>query len=78
MDLSQARTRSTLGFVMGLDEVKENKKWLKQYLTANGLSSAKVIRDEQGIENKDKSRRVEFKVRTDADSRIATILDQVL
>ncbi|MGK0405981.1 MAG: outer membrane protein OmpA-like peptidoglycan-associated protein [Oleispira sp.] len=78
MDLSQARTRSTLGFVIGLDEVKDNKDWLKQYLTANGLSSAKVIRNEQGIEEPERSRRVEFKVRTDADSRIATILDQVL
>lgn len=78
MDLSQARTRSTLAFVMGLDEVKQNKDWLKQYLTANGLSSAKVIRDAQGNEDKERSRRVEFKVRTDADSRIATILDQVL
>jgi outer membrane protein OmpA-like peptidoglycan-associated protein len=78
MDLSQARTRSTLGFVIGLDEVKDNKDWLKQYLTANGLSSAKVIRNEQGIEEPERSRRVEFKVRPDADSRIATILDQVL
>ena len=78
MDLSQARTRSTLGFVMGLAEVKENKVWLKQYLTANGLSSAKVIRDDAGNEDPERSRRVEFKVRTDADSRIATILDQVL
>jgi outer membrane protein OmpA-like peptidoglycan-associated protein len=78
MDLSQARTRSTLAFVMSLDEVKQDKDWLKQYLTANGLSSAKVIRDAQGNEDKERSRRVEFKVRTDADSRIATILDQVL
>jgi outer membrane protein OmpA-like peptidoglycan-associated protein len=78
MDLSQARTRTTLAFVMGLGEVKQNKDWLKQYLTANGLSSAKVIRDDNGDEDSERSRRVEFKVRTDADSRIATILDQVL
>jgi outer membrane protein OmpA-like peptidoglycan-associated protein len=78
MDLSQARTRSTLGFVMGLKDVKQNKDWLKQYLTANGLSSAKVIRDDNGNEDSERSRRVEFKVRTDAVSRIATILDQVL
>ena len=78
MDLSQARTRSTLAFVMGLNDVKQDKSWLKQYLTANGLSSAKVIRDEDGKEDPERSRRVEFKVRTDADSRIATILDQVL
>ena len=78
MDLSQARTRSTLAFVMGLNDVKQDKSWLKQYLTANGLSSAKVIRNEDGKEDPERSRRVEFKVRTDADSRIATILDQVL
>ena len=78
MNLSQARTRSTLGFLMALPDVKENKKWLKQYLTANGLSSAKVIRDESGVEDPERSRRVEFKLRTDADSRIATILNQAL
>lgn len=78
MNLSQARTRSTLGFVMSLAEVKENKEWLKQYLTANGLSSAKVIRNQKGEEDPERSRRVEFKLRTDADSRIATILQSAL
>lgn len=63
---------------MSLPDVQTNKAWLKQYLTANGLSSAKVIRDEQGIEQPDRSRRVEFKLRTDADARIATILQSAL
>lgn len=78
MDLSQERTRSTLGFVLGLSNVADNKDWLKSHLTANGLSSAKVVRDQNGSENADGSRRVEFRVRTDADSRIATILENVI
>lgn len=78
MNLSQQRTRSTLAFLLGLDSVAVDKQWLKSHLTANGLSSAKVVYDEQGNELEDLSRRVEFRVRTDADSRIATILEEVL
>lgn len=78
MDLSQERTRTTLGYVLGLNNVSTNKDWLKTHLTANGLSSAKVVRSESGVENEEGSRRVEFRVRTDADSRIATILEKVL
>jgi len=58
--------------------VADNKDWLKTHLTANGLSSAKVVRADNGDENAESSRRVEFRVRTDADSRIATILEKVL
>lgn len=78
MNLSQQRTRSTLAYVLELPEVQTDKNWLKTHLTANGLSSAKVVRDEQGKENAERSRRVEFRVRTDAEGRIATILEQVL
>lgn len=78
MDLSQERTRTTLGYVLGLKKVADNKDWLKTHLTANGLSSAKVVRADNGDENAESSRRVEFRVRTDADSRIATILEKVL
>lgn len=78
MNLSQQRTRSTLAFLLGLAPVADDKPWLIQHLTANGLSSAKVIRDAEGHENEQRSRRVEFRVRTDAEGRIATILDEVL
>ncbi len=77
MDLSQKRTRSTLEYVLELPAVKDSKSWLKNYLTANDLSSAKVIRDAAGVEDGERSRRVEFRVRTDAEGRIATILDRV-
>ena len=77
MNLSQERTRSTLAYVLGLNQVSQNKNWLKEHLTANGLSSAKVVRDKDGNELGSPSRRVEFRVRTDAEGRIATILDRV-
>ncbi|MGR6873401.1 OmpA family protein [Pseudomonas sp. HK3] len=78
MALSQARTRSTLAYLLNLPAVTNKKSWLKTYLTANGLSSAKVVTDEAGIEDGERSRRVEFKVRTDAEGKIATILEDVL
>lgn len=77
MNLSQERTRSTLVYVLGLPQVGTEKSWLKSHLTANGLASAKVIRNEHNMEDPERSRRVEFKVRTDAEGRIATILEQV-
>ncbi len=78
MTLSQARTRSTVAFLLGLEQVTDERAWLKKYLTANGLSSAKVIVDDQGQEDPERSRRVEFKVRTDAEGKIATILEDAL
>lgn len=78
MTLSQARTRSTVAYLLGLEDVSNERGWLKKYLTANGLSSAKVIVDEGGKEDPERSRRVEFKVRTDAEGKIATILEDAL
>lgn len=78
MALSQARTRSTLAYLLNLPAVTNEKKWLKTYLTANGLSSAKVVQDDLGNEDDERSRRVEFKVRTDAEGKIASILEDVL
>ncbi|MGB1092654.1 MAG: OmpA/MotB family protein [Oceanobacter sp.] len=78
MALSQERTRSTLGFLIELESMSNDKSWLKQHLTANGLSSAKTVRQDSGVEDQERSRRVEFRVRTDAESRIATILDKIL
>ena len=78
MRLSQARTRSALGFVLGLPDVGYQKEWLKHHLTANGLSSSKLVITSDGEENSERSRRVEFRLRTDADSRIREILKDVL
>jgi outer membrane protein OmpA-like peptidoglycan-associated protein len=75
MDLSQARTRSALTFALSLPAVNAERDWLKRYLTANGLSSSHPVFDSNGVEDAARSRRVEFRVRTDAETRIAKILE---
>lgn len=75
MALSQERTRSTLQYVMSLPQSSPQEGWLREHLTANGLSSSKIVLDAKGREDSPRSRRVEFKVRTDAETRIARILE---
>lgn len=75
MALSQARTRTTLAFLLELPQVGEQRDWLKAHLTANGLSSSKPV-IEAGAEDPVRSRRVEFRLRTDAESRIEGLLQE--
>ncbi len=75
MELSQARTRTTLSYVLELPAVAADRSWLIRYLTANGLSSSRPILDADQKEDPQRSRRVEFRVRTDAEVRIAKILE---
>lgn len=84
MELSQNRSKNTLFFVTQLPEAKLKAEWLKSRLTANGLSSSKLvdkngyfITDPQsdGIENMRQSQRAEFRVRIDAESKITKIID---
>lgn len=75
MKLSQDRTRRVLEYVLQISEISENKDWLKQYLTANGLSSSKLIFQE-GAEDKAESRRVEFRVRTNAEKQLDKLLEE--
>lgn len=73
MELSQNRTRNTLEYVLTLPQIRDSQAWIRDKLTANGLSSSKlVIIDNK--EDKERSRRVEFRVRTNAESRIVRIL----
>jgi outer membrane protein OmpA-like peptidoglycan-associated protein len=74
MELSQARTRSALTYALSLAPVDEQREWLRRTVTANGLSSSHPVLDATGAEDAARSRRVEFKVRTDAEARIEKIL----
>jgi outer membrane protein OmpA-like peptidoglycan-associated protein len=74
MRLSQDRTRSTLDYVLAQIKNEDSRKWSKSLITANGLSSSQLILNEDGSENKEASRRVEFRVRTDAERRIDELL----
>ena len=77
MELSQARTRSALGYIIDLEAVSHEKQWLRERLTANGLSSSQLITRGDGSEDEDRSRRVEFVVVTDAETRLSTILQEL-
>lgn len=77
MALSQERTRTTLGFIFGLESVEHEKDWLRERLTANGLSSSQLVMADNGEEDPDRSRRVEFVVVTDAETRLSTILQEI-
>jgi outer membrane protein OmpA-like peptidoglycan-associated protein len=74
MELSQSRTRSVLEYVLLLPKVGEHKQWLTARLTANGLSSSRPRLNDDLSENRQASRRVEFRVRTNAEARIGDIL----
>ena len=75
MELSQDRTRSVLrhcliniGHLI-VDELT----WARQKITANGLSSSNLYFSD-GKYDQEKSRRVEFRIRTNAEERIEKIL----
>lgn len=73
MELSQDRTRSVLQYVLQIPKISESKDWLQQQLTANGLSSSKLITYLNSTENSEESRRVEFRVRTNAEKQLEKI-----
>jgi outer membrane protein OmpA-like peptidoglycan-associated protein len=73
MQLSQSRTRTVLEHVLGIQKVNGQQAWLKSHLTANGLSSSKLI-TRDGREDVRASQRVEFRVKTNADEQIGEIL----
>jgi len=75
MSLSQARTRTTLRYLLGISKVKKQLFWLRMYMTANGLSSSRLIYDENGNEDFARSQRVEFRIINNAEARIAKILE---
>ena len=49
---------------MELPTLANQIRWLREHVTANGLSSSKLIRNPDGKENSSRSQRVEFRVRT--------------
>ena len=71
MELSQDRTRSVLQYCMEMMN-DEEKDWLRGVITANGLSSSHLIY-RNGVEDKNLSRRVEFRIRTNAEEVLEEI-----
>lgn len=84
MELSQGRTRTILNYCLEImpDTIiyKDStlSEWAKSRITANGLSFSHLIIDkETGEENPELSRRVEFRIRTNAESKMEEILDSL-
>ncbi|OYQ81824.1 cell envelope biogenesis protein OmpA [Ignatzschineria sp. F8392] len=74
MELSQGRTRSVLQYVYLLPEIDSNRFWIKDKFAAVGYSSAHLVFDDSGKEDEEKSRRVSFKVMTNAENQIRKIV----
>ena len=77
MQLSQERTRSVLVYCYSITQKNNYKNLMQQHVTANGLSSSKLVYNDDGTEDKARSRRVEFRTRTNAENRIVQILDEL-
>lgn len=76
MKLSQERTRTVLNFSMNIQDLIILNPWMRKTVSANGLSSARLV-VKNNIENKERSRRVEFTIRTKAKEALFKILDRV-
>ena len=71
LGLSQQRAKSTLSFLFSsLNLEEKDKKWCVSKLTANGLSWSKLIYNDSGEEDPNLSRRVEFRVKIDAERKL--------
>ncbi len=75
MWLSQGRTRSVLQYVYSLKSVGREKHWIKKYIAAVGFSSSRLVIGEDGEENRERSRRVTFRVITNAETQIRQIIE---
>ncbi len=76
MRLSQGRTRSVLEYVHGLPALPDDRSWVKRKVAAVGFSSSRLVTDTAGREDPEASRRVLFRVVTNAETQIRTILEQ--
>ena len=76
MELSQGRTRAVLEYVYTLHPVAVERPWIKKHLAAVGFSSSRLIQNPNGVENVERSRRVSFRVMTNAETQIRKILER--
>ncbi|RKD90045.1 OmpA family protein [Mangrovibacterium diazotrophicum] len=73
MQLSQDRTRSVLRFCLKLLE-QNVYEWTRDRSTANGLSSVKPLASNETEDGRIQNRRVEFRIKTDAEAQIREML----
>lgn len=76
MRLSQGRTRSVLEHVYRLPAASGDRTWVKRKVAAVGFSSSRLVVNAAGREDPEASRRVLFRVVTNAETQIRTILER--
>ena len=76
MALSQGRTRAVLQYVYDIKNIATHQQWVKSKFAAVGYSSAHPILDKTGKEDPNRSRRVTFKVVTNAELQIRKIIQE--
>ena len=79
MALAQERTRTALEYVQGLPALnQEQREWTRRNFAAIGYSSSRSIIDqESGQEDVERSRRVNFRVLTNAEVTLRTIVEKL-
>jgi len=70
MELSQKRAFEVIKYIYDEMPNFKGKEELKSYITANGRSNIKVLRDNSGNIDRDKSRRVEFQFKRKEDETL--------
>ncbi len=73
MNLSQDRTRAVLAYIYNIDNVIDDRAWIKSNIAAVGYSSSKLIIID-GIEDSHRSRRVIFRLITNSETQIMKII----
>lgn len=77
MKLSQDRTRAVLEHCLALVLDQSTKSWTRKYLTANGLSSSQLRCNKDDTEDRERSRRVEFRTKTAAEKKVVQIIEEM-
>ena len=76
MQLSQARTRTVLEYSINMPDTQYFTPWMVKRVGAHGLSSARLI-EVDGREDKKRSRRVEFTIKTKTKEAMFRILERI-
>ena len=74
MGLSQARTSNVLSYVLQQERVRSESDWVRSKVISIGFSSSQPRLLDDGSENLDGSRRVDFQVMTKAQERLEEIM----
>jgi outer membrane protein OmpA-like peptidoglycan-associated protein len=75
VNLSQQRANTVLFYVLrGYDKSTESIEWVQKHITASGHAYSKPILANDGKPDRAKSRRVEFKIRTNNEDLIDAMI----